>query len=317
MAVEWADHGCYGIAAWGNATKDGQLYHARSFDLPSSIRDPVTGVYPYENCILVVRDPTNGYASLCPSIAGSFHTGGGINEQGVGIGIQICWSKNQTMQGNPYHFRVQQVLDHAATASEAIQIVNTNRTHGFNFIISDASTPIGFAVEQSANYTYVGTYDSPTESMSPFWEINHVVRRTNCFLDPTIAATQRNRYNPTGLLGFLNLLLYQKTGNFFFAVFRLYTSVSQEISQREGMLDVNQTMAALQEGYQAKNNLLLRLIERLGRGTGMAESWNQWSSCPASGDMVVSFASRSQYAYENQSQFFNLYNLLESEPPKN
>ena len=27
---------------------------------------------------------------------------------GVALGIQICWSKDQTFEGNPYHFRVQQ-----------------------------------------------------------------------------------------------------------------------------------------------------------------------------------------------------------------
>jgi isopenicillin-N N-acyltransferase-like protein len=95
-AIEYADHGCYGIAAWGPATVDGKLYHARSFDLPSTIQDPVTGRYAHENIVLVVRKPTNGFASLCPSIAGSCHTGGGINEHGIALGIQICWSKDQT-----------------------------------------------------------------------------------------------------------------------------------------------------------------------------------------------------------------------------
>ena len=316
MAIEWADHGCYGIAAWGPATVNGLLYHARSFDLPSTIQDPVTGIYPYENSVLVVRKPTNGSASLCPSIAGSFHTGGGMNDQRVSIGIQICWSKDQTMQGNPYHFRVQQALDDATTAEEAIQIITTNRTHGFNFIISQVNPSAGFIVEQSANHTYVGTYNNTVESIHPFWSIDYVVRRTNCFIDPTIAATQRKRYDPTGLIGFLNLIFYKKTNCPFFAVYRLYTSVSNELVDNWGTLTLNGTMMAMQNGYRANDDPLLRLIEALGKGTGMAEAWNQWVACPETGDMVVSFAARNKNAFETEVHFFNLFELLDGEPPQ-
>jgi hypothetical protein len=309
-AIEYADHGCYGIAAWGPATVDGKLYHARSFDLPSTIQDPVTKRYAHENTVLVVRKPTNRSASLCPSIAGSFHTGGGINEHGVALGIQICWSKDQTFEGNPYHFRVQQVLDYATTAEEALQILNTNRTHGFNFIVSQANPPEGFIVEQSANLTYVGTYNNSVEGKTPFWGIDYVVRRTNVFINSTLAAKQRTRYDPTGFIGFLNLLFYKKTNNPFFAVYQLYSSVSHEINASWGTLDLNGTMAVLQNGYRAGDNFLLRLIEKLGKGTGMAESWNQWTACPSTGGMVVSFATNDTLAYQNEPHYFNLYQLL-------
>ena len=275
MAVEYSDHGCYGIAAWGPATSDERLYHARSFDLPSNVQDPVSGKYAHENTVLVIRNPDNGSASLCPSVAGSFHTGGGINANGVAVGIQICWSKDQTVQGNPYHFRVQAVLDSATNAEEALQILNTNRTHGFNFIVSQADPTEGFILEQSANLTYVGTYNDSVENKPPFWGIDHVVRRTNVFIEPTIAETQRNRYDPTGFIGLLNLLLFQKSCPFF-AVYQLYKSVSKQLNTSWGALTLNETMTVLQNGYRAQGFPLLRLIEVLGKGTGMAEAWNQW-----------------------------------------
>ena len=314
-AIEYADHGCYGIAAWGPATIDGRLYHARSFDLPSTIKDPVTGRYAHENTVLVVRKPTNGSASLCPSIAGSFHTGGGINEHGVALGIQICWSKDQTFQGNPYHFRVQSVLDSATTAQEAIQILNTNRTHGFNFIVSQATPAVGFILEQTANHTYNCTYNGTFENKKPFWSIDHVVRRTNVFLEPTIAATQRKRYDPTGFIGFLNLLFYKKTNCPFFAVYQLYSSVSNKINAAWGTMDLNETMQVLQNGYRAQGFPLLWLIEILGKGTGMAEAWNQWVACPVTGDMVVSFATHDKMAFKTESHYFNLYQLLQEQQP--
>jgi hypothetical protein len=314
MAIEYADHGCYGIAAWGPATSDGQLYHARSFDLPSNIQDPESGKFAHENTILVVREPANGSSSLCPSIAGSFHTGGGINEHGVALGIQICWSKDQTFQGNPYHFRVQEVLDSATTAEEALQILNTNRTHGFNFIVSQANPTAGYALEQTANLTFIGTYDHPVENIRPFWAIDHVIRRTNVFLEPTIAATQRKRYDPTGFIGLLNLVLFTKSRPFF-AVYQLYQSVSKQIYLSWGTLDLNTTKTVLQNGYQAQDAPLLRLIEILGKGTGMAEAWNQWVVCPATGDMVVSFAIHDQLAYKTEPHYFNLFDLLNIDPP--
>jgi len=314
MAIEYLDHGCYGIAAWGIATKDGQLYHARSFDLPSTIQDPVSGRFAHENTVLIVRNPDNGSASVCPSVAGSFHTGGGMNSEGVCLGIQICWSKDQTFEGNPYHFRIQEVLDSAKTAEEALQILNTNRTHGFNFIVSQANPPIGFALEQTTNLTYIGTHNDTVEGIEPFWALEHVIRRTNVFLEPTIAATQRRPYDPSGLIAFLKLLFFQKT-NPYFAVFQLYKSVSKEIFLSWGNLSLNQTLMVLQNGYRAEDTPLLRLIERLGKGTGMAEAWNQWVVCPATGDMVFSFATHDQMAFNSEPHYVNLYELLSESPP--
>ena len=76
-------------------------------------------------------------------------------------------------------------------------------------------------------------------------------------------------------------------------------------------MDLNGTMTVLQNGYRADGNLLLRLITKLGKGTGMAEAWNQWTACPATGDMVVSFATHDQMAYTTEPHFFNLYQLLQ------
>lgn len=314
MAVEYSDHGCYGISAWGPATSDGLLYHARSFDLPSTIQDPVSGRFAHENTILIVREPENESASLCPSIAGSFHTGGGVNDHGVCLGIQICWSKDQTFEGTPYHFRVQEVLDSATTAEQALQILNTNRTHGFNFIVSQADPAAGFALEQTANHTYIGTFNDIVESTTPFWAFDHVVRRTNVFIDPTIAATQRTPYNPAGFIAFLKLLFMQKS-NPYFAVFQLYKSVSKHINVSWGELDLNTTMTVLRSGYRADDFLLLRLIKFLGRGTGMAEAWNQWVACPATGDLTFSFATHEQMAFATKTHYVNLYDLLSDSPP--
>ncbi|MCX6662763.1 MAG: hypothetical protein NTZ75_00780, partial [Euryarchaeota archaeon] len=113
----------------------------------------------------------------------------------------------------------------------------------------------------------------------------------------------------------LNLLLYKKTNCPFFAVYQLYTSVSRQINSSWGNMTLNETMAVLQNGYRAQDAHLLQLIEMFGKGTGMAEAWNQWVACPATGDMMVSFATHNQMAFKTKPHYFNLYDLLNAEQP--
>jgi len=312
MVIIVGDIGCFGISAWGNATKDGKLYHTRSFDQPFNIKDPETGKYAHENSVLIVRHPDNGYASLSPSIAGSMHGGGGFNEQGIAIGQQVCWSKDYTLHGIPGQFRVQMVLDHASNISEAVEILTTKKDLGWNFIVSDSKTPIGYAVETTANYTYFGTCDNPTEGNHPFWNIDNVVRRTNFFINTDTANTQRNNYNPSGLLSFIKLVLRTDV---FFAVWRSYKVVSQGIEKNLGFMDLNNTMTMLRKCYSGKTDFLLRLIVTLAEGTSFNRAWNMWVACPETGDFVVCFASKDKIAFNNPVHYFNFYELLNATPP--
>lgn len=312
MVIIVGDMGCFGISAWGNATKDGKLYHTRSFDQPFNIRDPVTGKYAHENSVLIVRHPDNGYASLSPSIAGSMHGGGGFNEQGIAIGQQVCWSKDYTLHGIPGQFRVQMVLDYASNISEALEILTTKKDLGWNFIVSDSKVPIGYAVETTANYTYFGTYDNPTEGNSPFWNIDSVVRRTNFFINTDTANTQRNNYNPSGLLSFIKLVLRTDV---FFAVWRSYKVVSQGIEKNWGFMDLNNTMTMLRKCYSGKTDFLLHLIVTLAEGTSFNRAWNMWVACPETSDFVVCFASKDKIAFNNPVHYFNFYELLNATPP--
>jgi hypothetical protein len=84
---------CCGMAAWGPATQDGKLIHVRSGDvLGLFYSDPVTGNYSFENQVLVVRKPDNGYASLYPIVAGILFEGSGMNEKGISLGMKASFS---------------------------------------------------------------------------------------------------------------------------------------------------------------------------------------------------------------------------------
>ena len=312
MTIVWSDMACFGISAWGPATKNGKLYHTRSLDQPMIIKDPVSGKYAHENSVLVIRKPENGYASLCPAVAGGTHFGGGINEKGIALGMQVCWSKDQTINGTPAKIRTQMVLDHASSSEEAIDFLTTNKTLGWNFVLSDANVPIGYAVETSANLSYVGTFNDPVESKEPFWAIDHVIRRTNFFIDPDLVSYQRDEYNPSTILSLIKALFGIE---FFFAIWKSYQVMSKHIENNLGNMDINTTMDMFRTGYSGRTSLIFYIIIRLAAGTSFTRSWNLWVADPISGDMAVCFASRDNVAYKNPVHHFNLFSLLNSEPP--
>ncbi len=312
MTIVWIDMACFGITAWGPATKDEKLYHTRSFDLPFIIKDPITGKFAHENSVLIVRNPNNGYASISPSVAGTMHYGGGVNEKGIAIGMQVCWSKDQTFHGIPAKIRTQMVLDYASSADDAIDILTSNKTLGWNFVLSDAKIPIGYAIETTANFSYVGTFNNPAENKYPFKEIDHVIRRTNFFIDPKIAETQRKNYNPGTIISFIKLLF---GADAFFAIWKSYQVMSKNIEKNWGSMDLNSTMKMFREGYSGKTDLIFFLIIKLSSRTSFNRAWNIWVADPLSGDIIISFATRDKIAYNTAMHNFNFYNLLNTQPP--
>lgn len=315
---------CFGIVAWGPATKSNKLIQARSCDLPLTIKDPVTGKYAHENSILLVRNPDDGFASLIPTVAALLNLNGGINEKAIGIGGHLSNSKDQTFNGLPIRIRIQMLIDQASTAEEAINILTTNRTLGYNYVVSDSKNPIGFAVEATSNLSYAGTWNNPVESKYPFWSIDHVVRRTNFFIEPEIAATQRDRYNPGGIIGFLKAtfslikkLLNQDNHEIFssdliFPIWISYKIISKEIEKQWGTLDLDNTLSILRNVNNGKTSILLAIMAKIGKENGFLASWNQWVACPETGDMSVSFANADKCASKNPVHHFNLFELLNS-----
>ncbi|EMR74800.1 Acyl-coenzyme A:6-aminopenicillanic acid acyl-transferase [Thermoplasmatales archaeon SCGC AB-540-F20] len=308
MTILQMDMQCFSYAAWSEATENGRLYHIRSLDFPLIIKDPVTGKYIQENSVLIVRKPDDGLKSIVPSMAGWINFYEGINEKQVSIGVQVCWSSDQTLKGIPVQFRVQKILDSAKDADDAINIMTSNKTLGWNFIISDAKTRVGYAVETTANHTYVGSWNNSVEEKHPFWKIKNIVRRTNFFIHPTLAATQRTRYNPGGIIGFLKLF----TGDSFFPLWRKYKSMSQEIQRNWGDIDLNSSISLLRKVYTGKTDLFMFIFVSLNK-RGILSDFHQWSACPETGDFVISFADAESYAHENQLHYFNINGLFETD----
>jgi len=305
---------CASFAAWGPATSDGRLYHARSSDFPLTAHDPVTGIYLQENQLVIIRKPQKGYASFTPSLAGEVDCESGMNEKGIAVGMLSSWSNNETYQGIEVGFRMRMVLDDAATADEATAIITSNRTLGYNFVLSDGKIPEGFALETNAEKFYVGTWNTSSESSRPFWAMDHVVRRTNMFVDPTMAASQRAWYNPS-MFPLLSVLLginpmggtsISAAGSWVH-----YEALSKGIQQKWGSLNLTNVMTLLRVVYLGKTDIRFYLMQKAKAHTTIY----QFVSCPETGDILVSFATKHQSAFENPVHAFNFFDLVNESPP--
>lgn len=305
--IIYGDMGCFGLSCWGNATQNGNLLHGRSFDLPMDVQDPISGRFVHENHMLIVRNPDQGISSISPSVAGSTHGGGGFNKEGVSIGMQVCWSKDQTFDGIPGMIRTQMVLDTAQTTSDAIKILTSDRTLGWNYIVSDGDEKIGYAVETTANHYYVGTYDDPVENTHPFWGIDEMVRRTNFFIEPTIVSTQRDDFDPSTIPMFIKLL---KRDDFFFAIWQSYYAVSKAFENEYGSYTLSSLMTLFRESYKGNTNFLLGFIISKAQDTSFNHAWNMWIVEPSTGDFLVCFADHDTIAYDRPIHQYNMNDFV-------
>lgn len=296
----FGEKACSGFAAWGPATKDGRLYHIRSHDCSLKTPfDPLTKIPCYENEHLIIRNPDNAYASISPTTILDVGVEGGFNEKGIAIGYSASPCDDNTMYGTPSTIRQLMVLDHATTLEEAVEIVNSNKTIGLNFIISDSNKKEAVAVEQSANYSYAGSWDNPSESNSKFWSIDHVVRRGNRFIDPDVSSSQAGFwYNEKNILSWL-----------ISPVNRQYVRISKEIERNYGNLDINNSLKTIRDAYKYRFDpayIFVKIFEKSG-------VWDQWVACPETGEMLVTFAQNGKSAYDSPFIHVNLFDILETE----
>lgn len=302
---------CCEIALWGDATVDGKLLHVRSWDWTLYLLDPETGTSLQENMIMIVRTPLVGYSSLSvPQNPGDIISWNGVNENGIVIGENTCLTEDISYHGISPAFRMRMVLDWCATGEDALAILTSNRTCGTNFIVSDANVPVGYALDQTANISYVGTWNDPVEDTYPFWQIEDVTRRTPGYIDPECAAVEvgRIRYDPSGLKAVWDAL----TGiSYMVFPWIHYRALSNQIEKYYGTFDINSTMTALREEYTGKTDFWMLMIT-IG---GSYQCLCQWVICPETGDMVISFASSDARACYEPVHYFNFFQLIQAEQP--
>ena len=103
--------------------------------------------------------------------------------------------------------------------------------------------------------------------------------------------------------------------NLIYPMWRLYKAMSKAIERNWGELTASSMMELMRKVYSGRTDPLLWIMARVGRGEGFMEAWIQWIADPVSRDIYVSFATLDKYAYENPVHHFNIFDLINAEPP--
>jgi hypothetical protein len=185
---------CSGAAVFGKATSDGKLYHARSLDYSLNIGKKRK---IQANSLIIVYKPDQGNAHVILSWSGFVGCVSGMNEKGISIGEMGCGSKDETFDGIPMPFMLRETLRRANTLDEALAYVrDVKRTCGYNFIFADGKIPDAAAVEVNRSLFRALRWNDAEGNVAPHERIKCAIRRTNHFLSPALAATQRADYDP-------------------------------------------------------------------------------------------------------------------------
>ncbi|MEF8848438.1 MAG: C45 family peptidase [Candidatus Thermoplasmatota archaeon] len=306
----YKDEKCSGFAAWGPATEDGRLYHFRSCDGSLSSVDPVTGMYASDDQLLIVRNPEEGYSSVVIGLSVEVGADAGFNEKKIGVGYSAVSSSDVKTDGVPSGIRKRMLLEEASNLEEAVDIYNMSSTCGWNLIISDGDDSSAVVVEDGRNYSKVCRWNDSCESNYPSWEIDHVLRRGNFFLNPVEAGFEEDVYNKSGFFRYFLSLLGFETPYDHYGEILHFNVMSRAIEDRWGNLGLNSSMEMMRSVYRGETNFFYGSLKRFIPSL-YVQTWNQWTFCPETGELVVSFSDRRKTAFLNPVHYFNLYELMD------
>lgn len=137
---------CTSVAAWGSASADGRLYHARNLD----------NYFPMEliqSAVVMVVEPEGRLPFITlnyPANMGVMHA---LNSKGISVSMSYSFTDDANIDGMPYTFMLREIAERAETLEQAVAIIKqTPRTIGLNIMIGDAKIPKAIVVEVSADH---------------------------------------------------------------------------------------------------------------------------------------------------------------------
>jgi hypothetical protein len=124
---------CSGLAVFGNATKSGEVLHAR-------VLDYMTEVGLQDEAVVMAVKPTGRNAFVNVSYAGFIGSVTGMNEQKVAVG-EMGGRGEGLWDGTPMSFLVRGVLEHCDTLEEALAYMRDHRrTCEYYYVVSDGKS---------------------------------------------------------------------------------------------------------------------------------------------------------------------------------
>jgi len=298
---------CSSFIADGPVTKSNELIHVYSLDFPGGPKDPITGFCVLDEPILVVGKPDGFNAFMYPSFAG-YVVESGMNDKGITISNTASPCNDEKIHGSPVGIRLLEALYKSSTLEEALVILDVNKTFGYDYLISDVNKEDGYVLEQTANISYLGQWDGICESKFPFYTLNHIIRRTNCFVNPETSATQRDIYNS---LHPRNVFDKKSFAFVSYVHYRMVSLGCQEYTGDNKKLDLSNSLESIRNAYNLEyGSVFMFLLHKFFLGEYNA--WYQWSYTPFSGDLLICYASSDKTASENPIHHFNFYELLDT-----
>jgi hypothetical protein len=98
-----------------------------------------------------------------------------------------------------------------------------------------------------------------------------------------------------------------------------YKALSEGMQKQWGNLDLNTTMSILRDVYTYDTDVIwfkiFHEILRIAYGWDIYWAAHQWVACPETGDLLISFGNGDEKACVCPVHYFNMFELLEREPP--
>lgn len=168
--------GCTSAVAWGDATTDGQLLHARNFDYHG------VGCWP-KTAAVVFHQPHQGHRYLSVTAAGI--VGGGVtamNSAGLTLTVHQHMFTDQTrFGGTPIGLVGDRIMREAASVAEAQAILRQYRPIGcWTYLITDGKTGDVLCWEEDPQ-RHAAIRPAPGEDTFGY---------ANIYRDPTLGATE-------------------------------------------------------------------------------------------------------------------------------
>lgn len=160
--------GCSSFAAWGKATKDGDLIFGANSDYFDTEEE-------LKNRPVVVVDPTDGGYGYVGVLWDVFPVAAGMNEAGIAINGHISAAETETLKGTSAELILAKILQYADSIEDAVEIATVYpRTCGINILVADAKSKRAAVIEYTADNIAV-RFAEPSKDM--IWTTNHF----NCY----------------------------------------------------------------------------------------------------------------------------------------
>ena len=125
---------CTNVAAFGPATRSGELVIGRDFDL--DVKRPFEG-----GTTVLEYKPTNGFRCISVGWAGSVGVFSAMNERGLVLAVESVEGGENTLDGVPINLLLRKVIQDAGSLNDAIRMIREAPSTGaYNVLVGDANT---------------------------------------------------------------------------------------------------------------------------------------------------------------------------------